>query len=84
MDPHSAYPLIAEYDSHHGAFKNLKRGKTVIHSLFARLNPSLIEHKFDEEELELFSSLIPKFLSLKTPVEVMEGIKLNDASFCSH
>lgn len=78
MDPHSAYPLIAEYDSH-GAFKNLKRGKTVIHSLFSRLNPSLIEHKFDEEELELFSSLIPKFLSLKTPLEVMEGTKLNDA-----
>lgn len=83
MDPHSAYPLIAEYDSH-GAFKNLKRGKTVIHSLFARLNPSLIEHKFDEEELELFSSLIPKFLSLKTPVEVMEGTKLlNDACIIS-
>ena len=64
--------IIAIYDAFH-QFKNLAKSRSIVHSYFARLQPTSITYDFSADERALFSKELYKFLNLKTPLQEKEG-----------
>jgi hypothetical protein len=74
LDSHgSPYPIIAVYDAYH-QFKNLTKGRNVIHSYFGRFQPTSIVHDFTAEEFKGLSQELYSYLNIKSALQEMEGI----------
>lgn len=74
LDSHgSPYPIIAVYDAYH-QFKNLTKGRNVIHSYFGRFQPTSIVHDFTAEQFKALSQELYSYLNIKSALQEMEGI----------
>jgi hypothetical protein len=74
LDSHgSPYPIIAVYDAYN-QFKNLIKGRNVIHSYFGRFQPSSIVHDFTTEQLRALSQELYSYLNIKSAFQEMEGM----------
>ena len=74
LDRHgSPFPLLAVFDAF-GQYKNLVKGRYVIHTYFTRLQPTSIVHDFTAEQFKDMSLQLYPFLKIKTAFQEMEGI----------
>ena len=74
LDRHgSPFPLIAVYDAFN-QFKNIVKGRYVVHTYFTRFQPSSIVHDFTAEQLKSISQELYPFLNIKSALQEMKGI----------
>jgi hypothetical protein len=77
LDRHgSPFPLIAVYDAFN-QFKNIVKGRYVVHTYFTRFQPSSIVHDFTAEQLKSISQELYPFLNIKSALQEMKGIVMN-------
>jgi len=68
----NAFPIVAIYDAFR-QYKNLAKSKTLIHTKFSRMAPTLISQEFSDEEKHNFSTELYKFLKMKSALEEKDG-----------
>jgi len=74
VDSHnSPVPVIAVFDAFN-QFKNLSRGRHVIHTYFNRFQPTSITHDFTADEVNSLSQELFRYLNVKSAMQQkMEG-----------
>ena len=68
----SPVPVIAVFDAFN-QFKNLSRGRHVIHTYFNRFQPTSITHDFTADEVNSLSQELFRYLNVKSAMQQMEG-----------